>query len=154
MDDAAKRICRHCGTKARGYADVGGPVCHPDAGMDCYRLVTVYGHPMPCTPCSDARMLLDLQSEPWTDFASLEDSPSLAGGEDDVTFALELGMMILAGKLLRMADKLTQLQDGIVMIAPELLVKMVDDTIANNLDSPAGVEDANKAIYAFIEAHH
>jgi len=24
------------------------PLCHPDSGMDCYTLVTVYGHGMPC----------------------------------------------------------------------------------------------------------
>ena len=113
--------------------------------MDCYRLVSVYGHPMPCLKCADARMLLDLQSEPWTEFA---------GPPDDVRFALELGMMILAGKLLQYADQLQQLNDGVVMIAPELLLKMVDDTIASNLDTPAGVEDANQAIHAFIEAHH
>lgn len=47
--------CRHCGRImndfAGGSAKVGpNPVCHPNAKNrpDCYKLVTVYGHPMPC----------------------------------------------------------------------------------------------------------
>ena len=45
-------VCGHCGPPARGGAGVGDtPLCHPDGGMDCYRLVTVYRHPTPCFGC-------------------------------------------------------------------------------------------------------
>lgn len=41
--------CAHCARPQSGYASVGvQPLCHPDEGMDCYRLVTVYGCTMPC----------------------------------------------------------------------------------------------------------
>lgn len=47
--------CAHCGADmsdraARGTSSVDGrPLCHPnDDGPDCYHLVTVYKHPMPC----------------------------------------------------------------------------------------------------------
>lgn len=41
--------CGHCGEPMRGYAAINDtPLCHPDEGLDCYRLVTVFGHPMPC----------------------------------------------------------------------------------------------------------
>lgn len=43
--------CAHClqPTKGRGYGSVNSkPLCHPDAGLDCYHLVTVYRHTMPC----------------------------------------------------------------------------------------------------------
>lgn len=42
--------CGHCGLASVGYAKVEDQtVCHPaGGGMDCYRLVTVYGHVMPC----------------------------------------------------------------------------------------------------------
>ncbi len=52
--------CGHCGGPQRGYAALGDtPLCHPDGGLDCYRLVTVYGHGAPCItqPCCDP--------EPW-----------------------------------------------------------------------------------------
>lgn len=42
-----------------GYSSDGEtPLCHPDAGTgrpDCYRLVTVYGHVMSCSPCKITR---------------------------------------------------------------------------------------------------
>jgi hypothetical protein len=49
-------VCGHCdrsdvGVFAAGYGALGGvPLCHPNvAGRpDCYRLVTVFGHPMAC----------------------------------------------------------------------------------------------------------
>ena len=45
-------ICAHCGHRVRGSASYNGlPLCHPDEGMDCYHLVTVWGHKMPCDPC-------------------------------------------------------------------------------------------------------
>jgi dCTP deaminase len=45
-------ICAHCGREIRGLAAVNDNyLCHPDDGMDCYRLVTVYNHAMPCTSC-------------------------------------------------------------------------------------------------------
>jgi hypothetical protein len=46
--------CQHCGGPAIGMASVILPsgervvVCHPTYGMDCYQLVTVYGHGAPC----------------------------------------------------------------------------------------------------------
>ena|SRR5688500_5123412 len=44
--------CEHCGGRRVGYGVVAGKkVCHPDIGMDCYHLVTVYGHEMPCKTC-------------------------------------------------------------------------------------------------------
>jgi hypothetical protein len=49
-------ICGHCGEPQRGYASLWGiPLCHPDEGLDCYRLVTVHGHGAPCLtqPCYD-----------------------------------------------------------------------------------------------------
>lgn len=43
------RTCAHCGGPQVGFASVNlAPLCHPDYGLDCYRLVTVYGHLMPC----------------------------------------------------------------------------------------------------------
>lgn len=45
-------LCAHCGHHLRGSAFAGdAPLCHPDRGQDCYRLVTVYQHPMPCESC-------------------------------------------------------------------------------------------------------
>lgn len=55
--------CAHCGGPMRGSAGlqwmgVAGStplrfdLCHPpDVGMDCYRLVTVYGHQIVDCPC-------------------------------------------------------------------------------------------------------
>lgn len=42
------KVCAHCGRRFRvgGSIFTGGveyPLCHPDDGLDCYRLVTVYG---------------------------------------------------------------------------------------------------------------
>lgn len=56
-------LCAHCGaddvgTFEAGFAGVGDDyLCHPNAPgrSDCYRLVTVYKHPMPCVPCRRAR---------------------------------------------------------------------------------------------------
>lgn len=43
------RICGHCQRPMRGMASAGSTwLCHPDDGMDCYRLVTLYGHRVPC----------------------------------------------------------------------------------------------------------
>lgn len=43
-------ICAHCSEPMRGRASFNGlPLCHPDKGVDCYHLVTVYGHAMPCS---------------------------------------------------------------------------------------------------------
>ena len=47
------RICGHCREEMRGFASAGDTwLCHPDEGLDCYRLVTVYKHAMPCFPCA------------------------------------------------------------------------------------------------------
>ena len=52
--------CGHCRREPLGFAEIRDQrVCHPDYGIDCYRLVLVYGHPMPCQACCDARALLD-----------------------------------------------------------------------------------------------
>lgn len=59
MQVADSRICGHCDRpiQGSGWAE-GQPLCHPDASflghlgrLDCYRLVTVYHHPMPCRLC-------------------------------------------------------------------------------------------------------
>lgn len=55
------RTCGHCGaddvgTLRAGYSWVDMvPLCHPYVGgrPDCYRLVTIFGHPMPCSGCRD-----------------------------------------------------------------------------------------------------
>ncbi len=63
-------ICSHCGGVMRGSAGlsldgVHHPLCHPDTGMDCYRLVTVFKHPVTGCPCrlswtdTDVDQLLD-----------------------------------------------------------------------------------------------
>lgn len=45
----AERICGHCERLMRGMASAGDVwLCHPDSGVDCYHLVTLYGHPTPC----------------------------------------------------------------------------------------------------------
>ncbi len=42
-------VCAHCSGVLRGFGSVNGlPLCHPDNGMDCYHLVTLYRHEMPC----------------------------------------------------------------------------------------------------------
>lgn len=47
MSHPEPKICAHCGNSLRGYGSVNSSyLCHPDVGMDCYRLVTVYGEPM------------------------------------------------------------------------------------------------------------
>lgn len=54
--------CAHCGGTARGYAKVGDRrLCHPNEGVDCYHLVTVYKHEMPCVPCTISRERIDTQ---------------------------------------------------------------------------------------------
>jgi len=51
--------CGHCRGFLRGYAGIDSQrVCHPDVGLDCYRLVTVYRHPLPCPACHDVRVLM------------------------------------------------------------------------------------------------
>lgn len=47
------RLCAHCLRQMRGFAAINDDwLCHPDEGMDCYGLVTIYGHPRPCENCS------------------------------------------------------------------------------------------------------
>lgn len=47
-----EQTCGHCGRVQDGYAAVGNvPLCHPDTGMDCFKLVTLYGHGAPCGMC-------------------------------------------------------------------------------------------------------
>jgi hypothetical protein len=41
--------CDHCLRPMEGFAGVDDRYyCHPDDGMDCYHLVTVYRHPDAC----------------------------------------------------------------------------------------------------------
>lgn len=50
----AGRVCGHCDRPCIGSSHLGHiPLCHTDDpdGTDCYRLVTVYGHPMHCVVC-------------------------------------------------------------------------------------------------------
>lgn len=79
------KTCAHCGNQF----DIGGslyldgvdyPVCHPDEGQDCYRLVTVYGEPvgsrMPFIPKQWADALgtvEDLEERIREKFAALKD---------------------------------------------------------------------------------
>jgi len=50
-------ICSHCKQPLRGHGSVTSApgevdeLCHPNEGMDCYHLVTLYKHPMPCWSC-------------------------------------------------------------------------------------------------------
>lgn len=46
----SRTFCAHCRRPdSDGHGMVGDQrLCHPDYGMDCYKLVTVYHHPMPC----------------------------------------------------------------------------------------------------------
>lgn len=56
---AKSNLCAHCLLEPRGYATGGDDrLCHPDTGIDCYRLVTVYHHPTPCQHCHEARLLM------------------------------------------------------------------------------------------------
>ncbi len=45
--------CAHCSYPPTGVARIwrdgtSRVLCHPDIGLDCYDLVTVWGHTMPC----------------------------------------------------------------------------------------------------------
>lgn len=40
----SNRACAHCGKIGEAYGQLNSsPLCHPNVGMDCYRLVTIYG---------------------------------------------------------------------------------------------------------------
>lgn len=42
-----ERSCAHCGRTGHCFAQVNKyPLCHPNEGMDCYRLVTIYDEPI------------------------------------------------------------------------------------------------------------
>ncbi len=52
----SERTCSHCGGPQQGSAGISWGIvhydlCHPDEGMDCYHLVTVYRHPVVGCPC-------------------------------------------------------------------------------------------------------
>lgn len=54
------KICGHCGKPVKGHASAAKEwLCHPDEGVDCYRLVTVYDHPADakgdCDQCKSPR---------------------------------------------------------------------------------------------------
>ena len=59
--------CAHCGGIQLGYTAVGeSKLCHPDRGrvdgglpLDCYRLVTVHDHAMPCVNCQTKNAAVD-----------------------------------------------------------------------------------------------
>lgn len=62
----ARRMCSHCGNPMRGTASISNPtgqywLCHPDEGMDCYHLVTVWRHE-PTTQCTKC---VDPKEMPW-----------------------------------------------------------------------------------------
>jgi hypothetical protein len=58
------RICGHCQRPMRGHASTGGVwLCHPDDGMDCYTLVTLYGHGAPCGMLTSDRLYFDALDE-------------------------------------------------------------------------------------------
>lgn len=66
------RICGHCRQPMRGYASAHGTwLCHPDDGMDCYRLVTVYRHEMPCDRLESDRRYFEALGE-FLDFLQRE----------------------------------------------------------------------------------
>ncbi len=72
-DDAT---CGHCLGAVVGAAFVDQDVlCHTDEGMDCYRLVTVYRHPMPCRGCWRRRLaetwVRTLPEERWGELSLL-----------------------------------------------------------------------------------
>lgn len=53
-------ICSHCLGTMRGCASLNDDMlCHPDDGLDCYRLVTIYKHAMPCETCRPVREAAD-----------------------------------------------------------------------------------------------
>lgn len=61
-DSFLNRICAHCANPMRGLASmtISGKhlwLCHPDEGLDCYRLVNVYGHEptADCAKCTEAK---------------------------------------------------------------------------------------------------
>jgi hypothetical protein len=68
------RICGHCEQPMRGMASKGDTwLCHPDEGIDCYRLVTVYGHATPCGSLDADQRFFDAVDEyiveaGWPDF--------------------------------------------------------------------------------------
>lgn len=60
------RICAHCAQPMRGMASLTRDgehhwLCHPDEGMDCYHLVTVWRHE-PTTKCARCA---DPKEAPW-----------------------------------------------------------------------------------------
>jgi hypothetical protein len=65
-----KAICGHCGGPQRGYATVNRtPLCHPDTGLDCYSLVTISGHPMPCDRLDADRRYCEAVDDFFVDIA-------------------------------------------------------------------------------------
>ncbi len=66
-------ICGHCGrddigTPQAGYGAVGKTrLCHPNepGRPDCFRLVTVYGHTMPCRCSERAPRAGDRSAAAW-----------------------------------------------------------------------------------------
>ncbi len=63
-----KRVCGHCGaddvgTYAAGWSRAGRFLCHPNVTgrPDCYRLVTVFGHPFDCL-CTDIPPMVKARS--------------------------------------------------------------------------------------------
>lgn len=60
----AERICAHCERPMRGMASAGDAwLCHPDYGVDCYHLVTLYGHKMPCDRLEDEKRYFEAVDE-------------------------------------------------------------------------------------------
>jgi hypothetical protein len=66
---ASRGTCSHCGEPMRGLAGltvegVHYRLCHPDEGMDCYRLVTVYRHPAKDCPCAGGSLPEEVSRTP------------------------------------------------------------------------------------------
>lgn len=58
-------FCGHCKRPMRGFAMADGVyLCHPDVGMDCYHLVTVYGHEVgrdgSCQQCANPETVQEM----------------------------------------------------------------------------------------------
>jgi hypothetical protein len=84
---AVPRICGHCQRPIRGMGSVGGTfLCHPDDGMDCYRLVTLYGHPMPCDRLDADRRYFESVDDlvaTLEDTATMDTASNPSGGDVD-----------------------------------------------------------------------
>lgn len=75
----AQPDCAHCGLPVKGYGTFGdAKLCHPDIGLDCYHLVTLYRHQSPCEiPYCTASVQRRLRREANAEVAMNETEPAL-----------------------------------------------------------------------------